>query len=470
LWPRVALAVLLVCVGLDWGTARAAGTRTINSARYGYSFSYPASWTVGQPNSAYDALVRSPDGATTFAVQVTSGNLATKTVRTTALGLLHRLLGLAPNAKLAATISTPAQPGGSAVQAEARGLVSGQHRFGIVRLVGYDGFAFFFYGTGPTPPTIQVDAPAIALRGILASVALRSVRVHFSAPTVQFGLYYPTGWRRVSYPALGKIVLDGPGGAVIFADFGHGASNVLDLRLLLLDNAGLMGKLSSKNPASFNSAPLLVDGTPIQLVQVEFVDKLGRTLTATIADASLNGYNYVFGGAAPKGSTAEQVVIDTIASATMRPPALPPDRGTFVGFSSAGHHYQLQRPAAWIASEHSADADAAFTSRDGNLTMSVLVRKGTVDGVLASLTHTLTQGLTINKQTTTPVSLGTLSAQERVLQVTIVPKLVEEIHLVAATSGDTVYVLSWNFYVGIKNAAALQGLARRSQGSFTLTG
>lgn len=469
---RTLLILLVLCSVPLAGNAQAASPKRFTSKHYGYTFTYPASWTAGPGTSPVDEQAKAPDGLTSFAVQVTGGSLTQATSQSLAGRVVRSLLGVAQGASLAITMSTPSVAGGIAAQAEARGTVSATHRIAVARIVGYDGYVFVFFGSGPTPPSVAVDGPAIALHSILNSIGFTPVRTHFSQPNVHFGMYYPKTWHRVSYPALGKLVEDGPGGAVIFADFGgHLAQNAIDLRFLLLQNVILMGTIQGQ-PSFIPDAstpPLQVDNQIVQLVRVGIKDKQGRALDAIVADASFNGFNYVFGGAAPKGSAAEQDVIDAITSATMRPPALPPDTGAFIPFTSQGHHYTVQRPAAWIAADHPTTVDAAFTARDGDLTMVLETRTGSPATVLADLTNTQTKGATGVKETTASATLGTLSGQERVIKQTVIPGLTQETHLLVAGSGTSVYVLSWSFYTNIPDAQALQKLVRRTAASFSVT-
>lgn len=473
---RVVFALLLLAAALHGREARAATLQRYTDKQYGYAFVYPASWKAGTPSGTTDTVLRSPDGATTFAVQVSGGTVSASGARSVATSAVRSLLSVTSGATLPMRTSTPAVAGGVTSQAEARATVNGAHRFAVARAVGYDGYLYIFLGFGPTPPSIAVDAPAIALHNILSSIELTPVRLHFSAPAVRFGMYYPKGWKRVSYPALGKIVEDGPAGAVIFADFGHGAANTIDLRVLLLQNVVLMGKIQGQD--SF--ATLQVGGRIVQAVQVSIKDKQGRALEALVADTSFNGYNYVFGGVAPKGSAQERAVLDTIGSVTMRPPALPPDTGAFIPFAGPSHRYTLRRPAAWILNDAQSDIDAAFTARDGDLTLIVQRRTGTLTRVLADLTSAITGNATSGvKKTSAPARLGTLGGRSVVITQTIVPKqtsngtttpaLVQETHVLAAASGATVYVLSWNFYTDAPDAAALQTLAQRVAASFAVT-
>lgn len=477
---RAVVAVLLISAPFWSRSAQAAGPHRYTDAHYGYSFSYPASWKAGTPGGTIGKVVRSPDGATTFAVQVTGGTLTASAAKSAAVAAVRALLNLAPGAALHATTSTPPIAGGVAAQVEARGTVSGAHRFAIARAVGYDGYVYLFVGFGPTPPSIAVDGPAFALHNILSSIRLVPVRLHFAAPKVHFALFYPKGWHRVSYPDLGKIVEDGPGGAVLFADFGHGAANTIDLRFLLLQNVVLMGKIQGQATfaPSASAPPLAVDGRLVQLVRVSIKDARGRALEAVVGDASFNGYNYVFGGAAPKGSAQEQDVVDTITSVTMRPPALPPDTGAFVPYTGPGHRYTLRRPAAWILNDPQKGLDAAFTARDGNLTLVVQRRTGALTKVLADLTRPLTGSGAVAKSRA-PTRLGTLRGRQLVIAQTIIPKqssngtttpaLVQETHILAAASGSTVYVVSWAFYTNAPDALALQKLAQRAAASFAVT-
>ena len=128
---RMAMAALLIGAGMNLGTVRAATTHTISSARFGYSFNYPASWTAAPPDLSYDALVRSPDGAANFAAQVNGGIISNTAAQDLSAQLLHQLLLLPRTAKLSTTTSMPAQPGGFAIQAEARGVVNKVHRFAV---------------------------------------------------------------------------------------------------------------------------------------------------------------------------------------------------------------------------------------------------------------------------------------------------------------------------------------------------
>jgi hypothetical protein len=473
---RTLFVALLMVVALHGHEARAATLQRYTNKQYGYSFAYPASWKAGTAAGTTDTVFRSPDGATTFAVQVSGGTPSAAGVRSVATAAVRSLLNVAQGAALQVTVSTPTIAGAVATQAEARGTVSGAHRFSVARAVGYDGYLYIFLGFGPTPPSISVDAPAIALHNILSSIVLTPVRQQYSAPAVHFGMFYPKGWKRVSYPDLGKIVEDGPAGAVIFADYGRGAANTIDLRFLLLQNVVLMGKIQGQE--AFTA--LVVDGTTVQAVQVNIKDKQGRTLEATVADASFNGYNYVFGGAAPKGSAQEQAVLDTIGSATMRPHTLPPDTGAFMLFAGPDHRYTLRRPAAWILNDDQPGIDAAFSARDGDLTLLVERRTGTLTGVLTQLTGGITASAGSGvKKSSVPGRLGALSGQEVVITQTIIPKqtsngtttpaLVQQTHILAAASGSAVYVLSWSFYTDAPDAAALQKLARRVAGSFMVT-
>jgi len=461
----VLLAAQALCSVYGPGTTQAASIHSFNSAFYGYSLNYPASWVAHSPSGANDLLLQSPDHASAFAVQATSGVLPPAAQRPLALRLLRSLLALPVNEKLSSLSTTPKLIGGTATQVEARAQTGTLHRFAVVRVVGYTGYVFIFYGYGPTPPSIAVDGPAFALHNILASLTLTPRRAYFTKPSVYFGLYYPLGWQHVSYPTLGKIVENGPNGAVIFADFGHAATNTIDLRLLLLDNVVLMGKIQGQ--ANFGTT--VVDGVSVQLVQVPITDKSKRQLVATVADTSLNGFNYVFGGVAVKGSKEERLVRDAIVSAAMAPPALPPDTGAFIAYRPPSHHYILRRPAAWVISDHDTTTDAAFTSRDGILSLVVITRTGALQQVLTTLSHNITQGSLSNIVHTTPAKLGALLGQERVIDATIFKGLVQETHLIAATSGNTVYVLSWNFYTGQPNTTTLQKLARQVQTSFALT-
>lgn len=330
----IVVCALLVAATLTprFGSAgvRAAAEQRYTSARYGYSLRLPATWSSAAGAGQVDRQFRTPDGATTFTVQVSGGTMSPSTTSAIAARVVHTVLGVSPAAHIAGSASTPALAGGFAAQFEARATVGTAHRYAVARVVTYDGYVFLFVGSGPTLPTIAVDGPAYALNGILSSLVLTPVRTHVETPGTHFGIYYPRNWSAFHYPALGKVVEHGPAGAVIFADYGRAAANAIDLRLLLLQNAVLMGKMVGRprfvpDPTT---PPLQVDGHLVQAVQVLIVDPSGRKLTAIVADASFNGFNYVFGGAAPAGSAAERAVIDTITSATMRPSAPTPTRRT----------------------------------------------------------------------------------------------------------------------------------------------
>src|SRR5579862_6956610 len=138
------LGMLLIVAGGDLGAplAHAASTRSYSSTTYGYAFQYPASWTILRASTAYDSGVASPDGATTFKVQVIGGTLGQPALRSLATRLLESVLGKTSLAGLQVATTTPAPAGGLAVQAETRAQVGSQHQFVVVRLTTFNGYIF----------------------------------------------------------------------------------------------------------------------------------------------------------------------------------------------------------------------------------------------------------------------------------------------------------------------------------------
>ena len=469
---RVLLATLMICLGLSTESAQAANPRTLTCARCGLTLSYPPSWTartaqssaVPGTQSIFFYILRSPDGHTIFTTEVFPAQLTSSAVHGLAAREVRDLLSM-PTTSQAPVAIAISQPGGSAAQMEETGVVKGQHTFAVARVVAFDGFLYVFGGSGPTPPSVATDAPEIALHTILASITLQHVHGHFTRPSAYLDFYYPLHWREVSSPALGKIVEDGQNGAVVFADAGRGAANLFDLRRILLENALLMGSIVGQ--PSFSNGLILVNGVPVQVVEVAIKDKQGHMLTAVVADASLNGFNYAFGGAAPSSSATLNLITDAIFTTSMQPPALPPDTGALRSFTGPNHLYGLRRPAAWVLGDLDSSVDATFYSRDGNLNMEVFRRTGGLASVLAAVSANVRQQGTVTSQTSTTLSLGTLSGQERVFHLTVVKGLTQESHIVAAASGNEVYVLTWSCYTNAPDAAKLLKLARQVQASFT---
>ena len=469
---RMALVALVFCSAFSLHTAHAAAVRRYVSAQYGYAFSYPASWKAASATGPVNKQFQSPDGATTFAVLVSGGTLTTNAARSTALGAVRSLLNVATGATLQTTGSAPAVVGGVASQVEARGTVNGAHRFAIARAVGYDGASLSFMAMAPRRPA----SPWMARPG--AAEHHGEHHAHAGAAAVHGGA---GAFQHVLSPGMATHLLSGPG-----QDRGRWSSRrgdlrrlwarchqLIDLRFLLLQNVVLMGSIQ-RQPAFSNAA---VNGKVAQVVQVGIKDKQGRALEAIVADISVNGYNYVVGGAAPRGSASEQAILDTITGASMRPPALRPipARSCRSPVPATGTGCNGRQPGSPTKPRRGSTRASPRVMAISRWSCRRAPDRGQV---LATLTGSMTAGSSGVKKVSTPAKLGALRGQEVVVTQTIIPKqtsngtvtpaLVQETHLLAAASGDTVYVVSWTFYTNAPDAQALQKLAQRAVASFTV--